>query len=165
MINLTEFQILCSIFNLSSELMERSINDKPDWVPDLVFHLEPLHFPLVGIIPENLHYHLQLSVIHSTDDYKENCYILVTIKILQNTERDLRFATYSDYLIPIFSYISNSNYINSVQSNCLSLNYQRFTPSGCRDTEMIKFKFVGKTTNTHRIAEKSSSYFTVLSPT
>ena len=88
MIYLTEFQILCSILNLSSGLMERSRNDLPDRVPDLVFHLEPLHFPLVGIIPEHLHYHLQLSVIHSTEDYKENCYILVTIKILQNTERD-----------------------------------------------------------------------------
>jgi len=33
----------------------------------------------------------------------------------------------------------------SVISNNLSLKYQRFKPSGCRDIEIRKFKFVTKT--------------------
>ena len=35
--------------------------------------------------------------------------------------------------------------INSVRSNSLSLKYQRFTPSGCKDIEVRKCDFVAKT--------------------
>ena len=35
--------------------------------------------------------------------------------------------------------------MNSVRSNNLSLKYQRFTPSSCRDIVIRKFKFVAKT--------------------
>ena len=35
--------------------------------------------------------------------------------------------------------------INSVRSNSLSLKYQRFTPSGCKDIRVSKCKFVAKT--------------------
>ena len=35
--------------------------------------------------------------------------------------------------------------MNSVRSNNLSLKYQRFTPSGCKDIGIIKFEFVAKT--------------------
>ncbi len=35
--------------------------------------------------------------------------------------------------------------INSGRSNSLSLKYQRFTPSGCKDRGVRKFKFVAKT--------------------
>ena len=34
---------------------------------------------------------------------------------------------------------------NSVISNSLSLKYQRFTPSGCKDIGVRKYKFVAKT--------------------
>ena len=33
----------------------------------------------------------------------------------------------------------------SVKSNNISLKYQRFTPSGCKDIRIRKFKFVAKT--------------------
>ena len=35
--------------------------------------------------------------------------------------------------------------INSARSNSLSLKYQRFTPSGCKDIGVRKFKFAAKT--------------------
>ena len=35
--------------------------------------------------------------------------------------------------------------MNSVKSNKLSLKYKRFTPSGCKDIEMIKSEFAIKT--------------------
>ena len=35
--------------------------------------------------------------------------------------------------------------MNYVRSNNLSLKYQRFTPSGCKDTGIGKFEFVAKT--------------------
>ena len=35
--------------------------------------------------------------------------------------------------------------INSVRSNNLSLKYQRFTPSDCKDVLVRKFEFVAKT--------------------
>ena len=35
--------------------------------------------------------------------------------------------------------------INSVKSNSLSLKYQRFTPSGCKDIRVRKCEFVAKT--------------------
>ena len=35
--------------------------------------------------------------------------------------------------------------INSGRSNSLSLKYQRFTPSGCKDIGVRKYKFVAKT--------------------
>ena len=35
--------------------------------------------------------------------------------------------------------------ISSVRSNNLSLKFQRFTPTGCRDIEMRKFEFAAKT--------------------
>ena len=34
--------------------------------------------------------------------------------------------------------------INSLRSNSLSLKYQRFTPSGCKDIGVRKCKFVAK---------------------
>jgi len=35
--------------------------------------------------------------------------------------------------------------MNYVISNNISLKNQRFTPSGCKDTEIQKFEFVAKT--------------------
>ena len=35
--------------------------------------------------------------------------------------------------------------INSIRSNSLSLKYQRFTPSGCKDKGVRKYEFVAKT--------------------
>ena len=35
--------------------------------------------------------------------------------------------------------------MNSVRSTSPSLKYQRFTKSGCKDVEIIKFEFVAKT--------------------
>ena len=39
----------------------------------------------------------------------------------------------------------NLCHLNYVKSNHLSLKYQRFTPSDCKDIEIIKFEFVAKT--------------------
>ena len=35
--------------------------------------------------------------------------------------------------------------MNYIRLNNLSLKYQRFTPSGCRDIDIRKFEFVAKT--------------------
>ena len=35
--------------------------------------------------------------------------------------------------------------LNSMRSEKLSFEYQRFTPSGCKDKDMIKDEFVSKT--------------------
>ena len=35
--------------------------------------------------------------------------------------------------------------MNSVRSTNLSLNYQKFTPSGCKDIGLRKYEFVAKT--------------------
>ena len=38
-----------------------------------------------------------------------------------------------------------SNYMNSVKASNISLIYLRFTPSGCKDIGITKFKFITKT--------------------
>ena len=60
------------------------------------------------------------------------------------------FATTSNLLfLYIFATQCRSHFIfqtiNFVRSNNLSLKYQRHTPSGCKDIEIIKFRFVANT--------------------
>ena len=49
------------------------------------------------------------------------------------------------FLIPIFATHLIFQTINSVRSNVLSLIYQRFTKSGCKDEGIRNFDFVAKT--------------------
>ena len=44
--------------------------------------------------------------------------------------------------------------VNSVILNNLSLKYQRFKPSGCKDIEIRKFEFVAKTCNSFTFVER-----------
>ena len=56
----------------------------------------------------------------------------------------LRFS-YSYNLATCFSRPLIFQTINSGRSSSLSLKYQRFTPSGCKDIGVRKYKFVAKT--------------------
>ena len=72
------------------------------------------------------------------------------INYYQESRGFINLATKSDFLIPIFlqlnlcrPYIFQSIY--SVGSNNLSLKFQRFTPSVCKDIWIRKFGFLAKT--------------------
>ena len=56
----------------------------------------------------------------------------------------LRFSNYNN-LATRFPRPLIFQTINSGRSNSLSLKYQRFKPSGCKDIGVNKFKFVAKT--------------------
>ena len=43
--------------------------------------------------------------------------------------------------------------INSIRSNSPSLKYQRFSPSGCKDKGVRKYKYVAKTQFLYRTTE------------
>jgi len=68
-----------------------------------------------------------------------------------NSQRNWVFATNSDFLIVIYNLATRFprplifQNINSGRSKSLSLKYQRFTPSGCKDIGVRKCKFVAKT--------------------
>ena len=55
----------------------------------------------------------------------------------------------ADFLVPISFQSNTAPYIfqtmNSVRSNYLSLKYQSYTPSGCKDIGIRKFESVAKT--------------------
>ena len=57
---------------------------------------------------------------------------------------ELRFS-YSSNLATCFPRPLIFQTINSGRSSSLSLKYQRFTPSGCKDIGVRKYKFVAKT--------------------
>ena len=63
-------------------------------------------------------------------------------------QRNWVFATNSDFLIPLSlqpNVLDLRYFIISVGSNSLSLKYQRFNPSGCKDIGIRKISFEAKT--------------------
>ena len=85
---------------------------------------------------ENNEIHVRINHINQT-----------VMKGIESLPQYQRFSNPSIFATqPLRPYICQTTQTtNSVGSNNLSLKYQRFTPSGCKDIEITKFKFVVKT--------------------
>ena len=73
---------------------------------------------------------------------------IMSFFFLKNGERNLVFATNSDFLIPISlktKVVILWYSVNSAKSKHLSLKYQRWTPLGWKDIGIRKCKFSAKT--------------------